>query len=381
MGILLFWMLLPLSLYSYFLYPLLLRGLLAWRGTIADSPLANAVEPPTVSLIITAHNEAARIRGKLDNTLAIVYPQDRLDIIVASDCSSDDTDAIVGEYVDRGVRLVRARERLGKEHAQQCAVRAARGDILVFSDVATRIPLEAITKMVAVFADSGVGAVSSEDRFLSQDGGLVGEGAYVRYEMGLRRMESRLAGLVGLSGSFFAARRAVCADWDIHAPSDFNTALNCARLGLRAVTAPDVLGYYRDLKDPGREYQRKLRTVLRGITGLARHLEVLNPVRFGLFAFQVWSHKVMRWLAPWYLLGLFAVTLAIHGCHWLYALALWGQAGFYGVALAGHWYPRLRALTPVRIVYFFVQANVAVAQATLYFLIGQRMTTWQPSSR
>lgn len=381
MGILLFWMLLPLSLYSYFLYPLLLRGLLAWRGTIADSPLANAVEPPTVSLIITAHNEAARIRGKLDNTLAIVYPRDRLDIIVASDCSSDDTDAIVGEYVDEGVRLVRARERLGKEHAQQCAVRAARGDILVFSDVATRIPLEAITKMVAVFADSGVGAVSSEDRFLSQDGGLVGEGAYVRYEMGLRRMESRLAGLVGLSGSFFAARRAVCADWDIHAPSDFNTALNCARLGLRAVTAPDVLGYYRDLKDPGREYQRKLRTVLRGITGLARHLEVLNPVRFGLFAFQVWSHKVMRWLAPWYLLGLFAVTLAIHGCHWLYALALWGQAGFYGVALAGHWYPRLRALTPVRIVYFFVQANVAVAQATLYFLIGRRMTTWQPSSR
>ncbi|MEZ5583595.1 MAG: hypothetical protein R3F37_13370 [Candidatus Competibacteraceae bacterium] len=143
-----------------------------------------------------------------------------------------------------------------------------------------------------------------------------------------------------------------------------------------------MLGYYRDLKDPGREYWRKLRTVLRGITGLARHLEVLNPVRFGLFAFQVWSHKVMRWLAPWCLFGLFAVTLAIHDRHWFYALALWFQAGFYGVALAGHGVSSvLRALTPLRIIYFFVQANVAIAQATLYFLVGRRMTTWQPSSR
>ncbi len=380
-GSLLFWILLLLSMYSYFLYPLLLRGLLAWWGAMADSPLANAVEPPTVSLIITAYNEAARIRGKLDNTLAIVYPRDRLEIIVASDCSSDETDAIVSEYVDRGIRLVRARERLGKEHAQQCAVRVTRSEILVFSDVATQIPPEAISKLVAVFANPKVGAVSSEDRFLSQDGGLVGEGAYVRYEMGLRRMESRLAGLVGLSGSFFAARQAVCADWDIHAPSDFNTALNCARLGLKAVTAPDVLGYYRDLKNPGQEYQRKLRTVLRGITGLARHLEVLNPVCFGLFAFQVWSHKVMRWLAPWCLLGLLAVTLAIHDQHGFYALALWGQALFYGTALAAHLQPRLGTLTPVRIIYFFVQANIAVAQATLYFLTGRRMTTWQPSTR
>lgn len=382
LGILLFWTLLLLSAYSYVLYPLLLRGLLAWRGAPADSPsAASNSEPPAVSLIITAHNEAARIRDKLDNTLTLDYPRDRLDIIVASDCSSDETDAIVGEYADRGVRLVRAGERLGKEYAQQCAVQAATGDILVFSDVATRIPPEAIRKLAAAFADPQVGAVSSEDRFLSQDGGLVGEGAYVRYEMGLRRMESRLAGLVGLSGSFFAARRAVCADWDIHAPSDFNTALECARLGLRAVTAPDVLGYYRDLKDPGREYQRKLRTVLRGVAGLARHLDVLNPARFGLFAFQIWSHKVMRWLAPWFLLGLFAITLAIHDQHGFYTLALWGQFLFYGTALAAHLQPRLRALAPARLIYFFVQANVAVAQATLYFLAGRRMTTWQPSSR
>lgn len=382
-GVLVFWGLLLLSVYSYFLYPLVLRGLLAWRGAETPVPEVGELpgELPAVSLIVTAYNEAARIRDKLDNTLEIDYPRERLEVIVASDCSSDETDAIVGEYADRGVRLVRAAERLGKEHAQLCAIREARGEILVFSDTATRIPPEAIRRLVAAFADPGVGAVSSEDRFITQDGGLVGEGAYVRYEMWLRRMESRLAGLVGLSGSFFAARRAVCEHWDIHSPSDFNTALNCARLGLKAVTAPEVLGYYRDLKDPAREYQRKLRTVLRGMTGLARHLEVLDPRSFGLFAVQVWSHKLMRWLVPWFLLGLLAVSLALAGRHWVYTLALLGQLAFYGLALAGQLSPALRRVGAVRIVYFFVQVNVAIAQATLLFLRGRRMTTWTPSSR
>jgi glycosyltransferase involved in cell wall biosynthesis len=377
----LFWGLLLLSLYSYFIYPLLLRALLVVRGAPEAAPGSGDTDLPSVSLIITAYNEASRIRDKLDNSLAIDYPQESMEVIVASDRSSDATDDIVREYADRGVRLVRAGERLGKEHAQQCAIREARGEILVFSDVATRIPPEAVRKLVVTFADPSVGAVSSEDRFVSQDGGLVGEGAYVRYEMWLRRMESRLAGLVGLSGSFFAARKEVCTKWDIHSPSDFNTALNCARLGLKAVTAPDVLGYYQDLKDPGREYQRKLRTVLRGVTGLARHPELLNPFRFGLFAFQVWSHKLMRWLVPWFLLGLLVVTLVVYGQHWVYSLALWGQLAFYGVALAGHLAPRLRGRAAVRIIYFFVQVNVAIAQATLQFLAGRRMTTWQPSAR
>jgi cellulose synthase/poly-beta-1,6-N-acetylglucosamine synthase-like glycosyltransferase len=380
-GGILFWGLLLLSFYSYFIYPLLLRALLVGRGGLGDEAGAGGSVLPSVTLIITAHNEASRIRDKLDNTLGIDYPGEQMEVIVASDCSSDDTDDIVREYTGRGVRLVRAGERLGKEHAQECAIREARGDILVFSDVATRIPPEAIRNLVEAFGDPKVGAVSSEDRFISQDGGLVGEGAYVRYEMWLRRMESRLAGLVGLSGSFFAARKEVCAEWDIHSPSDFNTALNCARLNLKAVTAPDVLGYYQNLKDPGREYQRKLRTVLRGVTGLARHPELLNPFGFGLFAFQVWSHKLMRWLVPWFLLALFLVTLAIYDRHWFYTVALWGQLAFYGVALAGHLNPGLRGRSVVRIIYFFVQVNVAIAQATLQFLAGRRMTTWQPSAR
>jgi hypothetical protein len=224
--------------------------------------------------------------------------------------------------------------------------------------------------------------VSSEDRFVSaDDGAIAGEGAYVRYEMWLRRMESRLAGLVGLSGSFFAARKEVCEQWDIHSPSDFNTALNCARLGYRAVTAPDVLGFYKDLKDPAKEYQRKVRTVLRGITATALHTDVLSVRRFGLFAFQVWSHKMMRWGVPWFLLVLLLVNCMLVGEGWFYVLSLLGQLAFYATAIAAHYRDDIKEHPVARIVYFFVQVNVAIADACCRFLAGKRMTTWQPSAR
>ncbi|MDV3503511.1 glycosyltransferase family 2 protein [Marinobacter sp. M-5] len=379
MLVLLFWVALVGSVFSYFIYPLLLL-LLPARKRPAPAPSQTAEYVPRVSLIVTAHNEESRIREKIENCLKLDYPH--IEILVASDCSTDATDAIVEEYQQRAVLLARATERKGKEHAQLQAIRKASGDILVFSDVATAIPEDAIRKLVRYFADPSVGSVSSEDRFLSRDGGVVGEGAYVRYEMWLRGLESARAGLVGLSGSFFAARRAVCEDhWDIYAPSDFNTALNTVRNGLVAVTAPDVLGFYQDVADSTREYQRKVRTIIRGLTALARHPEVLNPLRYGLFSFQVFGHKLMRWLAPWFQLLLLLVSFALAGQGAVYTLTLVAQLAFYGLVLAGHWMPSLRESVPVKIPYFFVQVNMATAQATVSFLSGRRMTVWTPSKR
>jgi cellulose synthase/poly-beta-1,6-N-acetylglucosamine synthase-like glycosyltransferase len=332
-----------------------------------------------MTLIVTAYNESGRIREKIANCLAI--DASGIEIIIASDCSSDDTDAIVGEYAKQGVRLVRATERLGKENAQWCAIQAASGDILVFSDVATQIPVDALGKLAVYFQNPEIGAVSSEDRFISKQGEVAGEGAYVKYEMWLRRMESSAAGLVGLSGSFFAARKSICQDWDIHSPSDFNTALNCARAGLRAVTAPDVLGYYKDLKDAQKEYKRKVRTVLRGITAIARHPDVLSVRRYKLFAFQVWSHKIMRWLVPWFLLLLLLNTIVLVDAGEFYVAALIAQFAFYGVAIAAHYSESIKSNAIARIVYFFVQVNVGIADATCRFIAGSRMTTWQPSAR
>ena len=376
---LLFWIFGFAAIYSYLVYPLLLRFFVSLRSQSVTSATSDDIGRVTV--IVTAYNEEHRIREKIENSLQLVLPGKALELVVASDCSEDQTDAIVEEYADRGVRLVRAPERLGKEHAQLCAIREASGELIVFSDVATQIPADAIEKLLAYFTDPQVGSVSSEDRFISQDGSVAGEGAYVKYEMWLRQQESRLAGLVGLSGSFFAVRKSLCDDWDIHSPSDFNSALNTAKAGLKAVTAPDVLGYYQDLKDASKEYQRKIRTVIRGMTGLSRHKEVLNFNRFGFFAFQVFSHKLMRWLTPWFLLAFFLISVAVAGQGWFYFLVFVGQLGFYLTALLAHFLPNLRSRSLPKLVYFFVQVNVALMEASVKFLAGQRMTTWKPSAR
>lgn len=379
MLILAFWLLLVCALFSYFIYPLVLVLLSPWRKK--KKRPKSATGPIEFSLIITAYNERARIRDKLDNALSVDYPSSLLEIIVASDCSEDGTDDIAREYHGRGVKLVRAAERLGKENAQWTAIQEARGDVIVFSDVATRMPSDSLQRLCKYFLDPGIGAVSSEDRFLTKEGGVAGEGAYVRYEMWLRQRESKLAGLVGLSGSFFAARKKVCQQWDIHSPSDFNTALNTARLGYTAVTAPDVLGYYQDLKDPAEEYARKIRTVIRGMTSLVRHPDVLNPFRYGLFAFQVFGHKLMRWLVPWFLLAFLMVTAALADRNWFYAGALVAQLAFYSLALAAHFSNRLRRRGLVGLVYFFVQVNAAIMDASCRFVLGTRMTVWKPSAR
>lgn len=377
MLIIVFWLSLLGAAFSYFLYPLILSLFPSRRSSMDVQP--SGLCSPRVTLIVTAHNEESRIREKIENCLELDYPG--LEILIASDASTDGTDQIVKEYGTQGVKLARAEERRGKEHAQLQAISCATGDILVFSDVATSIPKDAIGRMVRYFDDPAVGAVSSEDRFISRDGIVAGEGAYVCYEMWLRGLESKKAGLVGLSGSFFAARQSVCDEWDIYSPSDFNTALSCARRGMVAVTAPDVLGYYKDVADAAKEYQRKVRTIIRGLTALSRHPDVLNPATFGLFAFQVFGHKVMRWAVPWFQVVLYVTSLMLLGKGFFYLVVFATQSVFYGLALAGHFYPVFRNYTVVKIPYFFVQVNLAVAHASVSFVSGRRMTVWAPSQR
>jgi glycosyltransferase involved in cell wall biosynthesis len=371
----LFWICAFGAVYSYAIYPLILSFLIPRRHAGATS----AVSVPKVSLVIACRNEEKRLAAKIENALKLDYSP--LEIMVASDASDDRSDTIVQDYASKGVRLIRSPERRGKEHAQGLAIEAATGDIIVFSDAGTDLPPESIRHIVARFADAQVGAVSSEDLFIGSDGKLAGEGAYVKYEMWLRRLESDRAGLVGLSGSFFAVRQNVLVSWDPSIPSDFACALMTNRAGLVAVSDPGVRGIYRDIKDPGKEYQRKVRTAVRGMTGLARLAGVLNPVRYGVFAFQVWSHKVMRWLVPWFLLGLFVSSVALSEEALIYRVGMWLQIVGYGVVILAHVLGTVRELGPIRIAYYFVQANLALAHAFVLFLAGKRIVVWNPSVR
>ena len=229
-----FWISVSFIFYAYFGYPCILYILSLFRHREVKRDLAYS---PQVSFIVTVHNEEQRIREKIKNTLELDYPDDKLEIIFASDASTDGTDSIIESY--KQLKLVRAPERKGKEYAQKCAVDQASGEILVFTDVATMLDKDGLRQIVANFSDDTVGCVSSEDKFIDSDGQISGEGAYVKYEMFLRNLESRVNTLVGLSGSFFAARRAVCLNWVTDLQSDFNTLLNSVKLGLRGVSDPE----------------------------------------------------------------------------------------------------------------------------------------------
>ncbi|SCZ55925.1 glycosyltransferase family 2 protein [Thiohalomonas denitrificans] len=374
-----FWLALAGSLYSYAFYPAILTLLPKRKRVKRNEPQ----EWPSVALIITAHNEERRISAKLDNCLELDYPSDRLSIIVASDASTDRTDEITHSYSGRGVQVIRAHTREGKENAQLQAIRSTEAPILVFSDVATHIGPGAIKRVAMQLSDPAIGAVSSEDRFVTANGQVAGEGIYVRYEMWLRRLESSVNTLVGLSGSFFAARRSICADWDTGSPSDFNTAMNAVRQGYLAISDPGLLGIYPDIKNENGEYQRKTRTILRGLTALARHAEVLNPYQYGLFSFQIWSHKVMRWLVPWFLVTiLFAsLNLALGEGSRFFIAVLAVQISLYGLVAVGTVSRQSRKRWWIKIPYYFVQTNLAAAHATVAYLLGQRVITWQPSVR
>jgi glycosyltransferase involved in cell wall biosynthesis len=299
-----------------------------------------------------------------------------LEVIVASDCSSDRTDEVVRGYAPR-VRLVRAGERRGKEAAQRLALASASGDILVFSDAATVLDNNGVSSMVANFADPTVGCVSSIDRFIDADGKVSGEGAYVRYEMLLRRLETRVNGVVGLSGSFFAARREACRRWAADRPGDFNTLLNAVDLGLRGVLDVETAGYYRNIVDDRREFQRKTRTVVRGLSVLMAHARMLDPFRYGLFAWQLASHKLCRWLVPFAMIGAGIANLMLIGRSPLYLVTFTAQCAFYLAALIGIW-----SRAPLlRVPSFFLLANLGVLVAWLRYLRGERIAIWSPSQR
>jgi glycosyltransferase involved in cell wall biosynthesis len=371
-----FWMSVALVAYAYVGYPAMLAAI----GRVRHRPVRRAPVTPSLSLIVTARNEEGRIGQKLEDCLGLEYPADKLEVIVASDASTDRTDAIVNGFASRGVILVVAPERRGKEAAQARAIVVARGDVLVFSDVATRLDADGLLRLARNFADPTVGCVSSEDRLVRADGTMSGEGMYVRYEMWLRSLESAIGSVVGLSGSLFAARREVCRNWNSELPSDFTTLLSTLRLGLRGISDPECVGYYPDLADPHHEYRRKVRTISRGMASLLRNLTVLNPLRFGLSAWQLFSHKLCRWLVPFALIGAAVSNAILARRGEFYLIVAVVHAAGYAVGVLGITRAGADRAGP-RAIGFFLLSNVAILSAWLNTAIGRRFVTWEPSKR
>jgi glycosyltransferase involved in cell wall biosynthesis len=373
----LFWTSAAFLAYTFAGYPLALWFL----SILRDRTHHRAPILPTVSLIIPIHNEAALVGSKIQNSLELDYPSDKLEIIVASDNSQDATPDIVRSYSTRGVKLVENQERLGKHHAQMVARDASHGEILVFTDVAVHLEPDAVRKIVANFADPKVGCVSSEDQVVAGKKSGLGERSYIKFEMWLRRLESRVNSLVNVSGSFFAARRELCEKWHPRQSSDFFVALHGAAQGLRAVLDTECFGYYGLVPSEKAEFYRKVRTIVHGMDLLFSHVELLNPVKYGLFAWQLMSHKLFRWLIPFGVVALLVSNSFLWKAGEVYRIALLFQVIFYGLGLLALAVSGLSRFMALKVAAFFVMGNAATSVAWMKYISGEKYVTWQPSRR
>ena len=373
----LFWIVLFMLWYTYLGYPMLLFVISLLRHRI----VRKGDITPMVSLIITVYNEGKVIRDKLENVLGLDYPKDQLEIIVVSDGSTDSTNQIAGTYAEKGVRIITFEQRQGKHYAQGAGVRAAQGDILAFTDAAPLFKKDALSNLVKNFADPTVGGATSEDRVLNEDNSGNKEGTYIGYEMTLRRLESQIGSVVGMSGSFFAIRKELCQPWDPDYSTDFLMALRSVKRGLRVVHDRSSLHFYGIVSSSGEEFHRKIRTIINGLRVLFSNSDILNPLRFGFFSFEVLSHKLLRWLVPVFLFLLFAINLAlIHG-GWFYQAFFMAQMLFYLGAGLFFVFPGLNHSCILKIPAFFCLANGAVLVAWFKFLLGKKHRIWEPSQR
>ena len=370
----LFWLSVLAVIYPYLGYPLVL-----WvMARSAARPIRReaADQFPSVTLIIPVHNEAARLVRKLENTMRLRYPEGLLHILIVSDGSADRTVEIARQYQEK-VTVLELPIRKGKAAALNAGLERAETDIVAFTDASIELHSDALMNLVRPFRDPRIGCVSGEDR-IAESGG---EAWYGRYELLLRRLESELHSIAGASGSFYAQRRALCQPFVEGMAPDFLSVLRTVEQGFRAVTESAAVGVMSSVKDPRHEFERKVRTVIRGMTTLFAHVGLLNPVRYGLFSFVLWSHKVLRWTVPFGLIGALVAPLALLDSWW-YAVIFGVQAAFYAAALfAFVGWGSIQRTAPGKVALYFSSVNAAILSAWYRYGRGIRQEIWTPSAR
>jgi cellulose synthase/poly-beta-1,6-N-acetylglucosamine synthase-like glycosyltransferase len=338
-----------------------------------QNPKSN--EWPRVTMLVAAYNEAAIIQEKIDNSLALDYPADRLRVVIASDGSSDATNTLVAACRDPRIQLLAYTQRRGKIGTLNATIPALEDEIIVMSDANTMYAPDAVKKLVRHFTDARIGCVCGELILEAPDGGGSGEGLYWKYETLLKRMESRLGFLLGATGGIFALRKSLFRPLPpTTIVEDFVTAMKILENGHRVCYEPRARATEYTAPTVRDEMKRKSRIGAGGFQAIGMTAAMLNPLR-GLPALGYWSHKVLRWFAPFLMLGAL-LTSAVLAAQPLYALALAAQLLSVAIGLQGL-LPRsldLRLVRPVR--YFFLM-NLALFIGFFRFLRGTQRVTWE----
>ena len=383
------------TLYAYVGYPLLLWAHRAVRRRQPAVVTAAPAEWPRISITLPAYNAEATLGPVLEGLTRADYPRDRRQILVVSDGSSDGTDALVREFASRDVELLRIEGRLGKTEIENRAMDALTGDIIINTDASVMVHPDAIKHLVAALGDPAVAVASGRDISVASVGavGHGGEAAYVGYEMWIRELETDVESIVGSSGCLYAIRAPLHRrTLPGHLSRDFSSALWARLNGARAVSVTDAICFVPRAASMRVEYRRKIRTMSRGIQTLFFHGVLLNPLKYGLFSWLLWSHKLIRWLVPWCLvagaMSVVAIAVLATFAEPASALAPWAVAGFgallLGLALAalGWWWPR-QGTAPrlASMAAFFVSGTVAGLVAWVHAVRDRRAPVWEPTPR
>lgn len=368
---------LALLAYTYVGYPILVYLL------SRVSPQRHEKQPiePTVTILITAFNEESAIAAKLDNTLALAHSAEKLEVLVASDGSTDATDEIVKSYSDRGVRLFRQDGRVGKTITQNNAVAVATGEIIVFSDATTEYSPDILDRVLPHFADGEIGCVAGRLIYVDDESTTIGSGAkgYWNYETFIKQAESRACSLIGASGALYAVRRDAYVPMYAEACSDFLICTMLYRNGYRSVFEPDAVCYETTNVRSDDEMRMRIRVIAQTFTDLWRNRDMLLPWRSGFYAIQLFSHKLLRYAVPLLLVIAFVsnAVLAFGSSSFLVLFVC--QIAGYLAALVGFLLERsgLKA-GPLAFPMYFILANVASVAAFVRFLRGDRFASWEP---
>jgi cellulose synthase/poly-beta-1,6-N-acetylglucosamine synthase-like glycosyltransferase len=347
-----FWLCAAAILYTHAGYALVLRALVAaWRRPTVEPDAPGDL--PVVTLLVAAYDEEEVIEAKVANALALDYPREKLELIVASDGSSD---ATVERARAAGADLVLDLPRGGKVIAQNAGAERASGEIVAFSDANCLWAPDALRHLVEPFADPGVGYVCGQVRFTDPEGGNL-EGAYWRYEMAVREMESALAGVTAGNGGIYAVRREAYIPLPPSGSHDLSFPFALAKRGLRSLYAPWARAEEKMVPTLEGEFARKRRMMI-GLWDIVVGEGMLSPRGYPpLYAFEIASHRVLRYLTPFLHLVVFGANLALLGRGWFYVATLAIQVAFVALAFLG----RVLPLAPFRFARYYAMTTASIA--------------------
>lgn len=367
---------LVLIVYTYSGYPLLLFFIsLVVRHEIKKEPIT-----PLVTLIISAYNEEKHIAEKIENSLALRYPKEQLEIIVSSDCSTDKTNEIVMGYADRGIILFNAKKRSGKSANLNHAVALARGEIIVFSDANSIYPQNTLHNMARNFSDNSIGLVTGTTSYIASSGNSTADaiGSYTRLERFTKILESKIGSCVGADGAIFAVRKALFLRLNEDDINDFVVPLNVVKQGYRVIMDDEVFCREMAITNHRTEFQRQVRITCRTLRSIFSNVECLIPFIYPIFSFELLSHKLLRFMVPFFLMSLFGTNIFLLQAHGAFTLTLFLQVlGYLLAALHLSGRTLVIQLPLISLVADFLWINFAFLGGWIRFFSGERYIAWE----